>query len=165
MTALADRLEGQLSEELTRLDRPRPDLRVLEMGMHEKAHGAKFIAWRDDTARTIGRNLEGLEDLHHIPNGGKRDKAVAVQLKREGLQPGVPDYFLPVPVGRFHGLYIELKRPGERARPEQREWLARAEARGYGAVICQGWRQAASAVLSYYLQRGPFEVMQDDKAP
>lgn len=37
-----------------------------------------------------------LEYMHHIPNGGKRDKRTAVALKRQGVKAGVPDICLPV---------------------------------------------------------------------
>ena len=50
-----------------------------------------------------------LEYMHHIPNGGKRDKRTAVALKRQGVKAGVPDICLPVARNGYHGLYIELK--------------------------------------------------------
>lgn len=57
--------------------------------------------------------------LHHIPNGGQRDKAVAAKLKTEGVKAGVPDLCLPVPRGKYHGLYIEMKATGGRPSREQ----------------------------------------------
>lgn len=38
----------------------------------------------------MGRMPE-LEYMHHVPNGGKRDRATAVALKRQGVKAGVPD--------------------------------------------------------------------------
>ena len=50
-----------------------------------------------------------LEMLLHIPNGGKRNKLEAIRLKREGVRAGVPDLFLPVARGKYHGMFVELK--------------------------------------------------------
>lgn len=50
-----------------------------------------------------------LKLLHAIPNGGKRYKATAVRLKKEGVRSGVPDVFLPVARHDKHGLYVEMK--------------------------------------------------------
>lgn len=50
-----------------------------------------------------------LELLHHCPNGGSRNKAEAVKLKQMGVKAGIPDLCLPVPMGMYNGLYIEMK--------------------------------------------------------
>lgn len=92
-----------------------------------------------------------LQLLHHIPNGGKRDIATAQQLWREGVRPGIPDYFLPVPRQGFNGLYIELKRVrGGEVSPEQKALIPRLRAQGYRVEVCRGWK-AAWAVLEDYL--------------
>lgn len=48
--------------------------------------------------------------LFAIPNGGKRHIVTALSLKRQGVKAGVPDLLLAYPSGRYHGLFIELKR-------------------------------------------------------
>lgn len=40
---------------------------------------------------------------------GKRNIGVARKLQAEGVIAGVPDLFLAIPAGRFHGLFLELK--------------------------------------------------------
>lgn len=50
-----------------------------------------------------------LQYMYHVPNGGKRDKATAAVLKRQGVKAGVPDIMLPAARAGYHGLYIELK--------------------------------------------------------
>jgi len=87
--------------------------------------------------------------LHAIPNGGHRNKVTAAMLKAEGVKRGVPDICLPVPRGRWHGLYIELKAEGGSASLEQRRWLAALQRQGYRAELCKGWEQARRLIEDY----------------
>ena len=50
-----------------------------------------------------------LKLLHHIPNGGSRNKREAARLKRMGVLAGVSDLHLPVSKGGYNSLYIEMK--------------------------------------------------------
>ena len=90
-----------------------------------------------------------LKLLHHIPNGGKRDKATAIALKRRGVKAGVPDLSLPVARGGYHGLYIELKVGKNTATEKQKEWLKALSEQGYKAIVCNGWQEAAEALAEY----------------
>lgn len=87
--------------------------------------------------------------MHHIPNGGKRNAREAARFKQMGVKAGVPDIFLPVPRGGFHGLYIEMKAPRGTVSENQKIWLERLSAMGYAAVICFGFEEARTAVLRY----------------
>ena len=88
--------------------------------------------------------------LHHIPNGGTRNKAEAARLKAEGVKPGVPDLCLPVPRGQYHGLYIELKRKhGGRISKPQSEWIDALLMHGYCAAVCNGWEEAKGMIERY----------------
>lgn len=62
-----------------------------------------------------------LELLHHCPNGGSRNKAEAVKLKQMGVKAGIPDLCLPVPMGMYSGLYIEMKYDAGRLEDSQEE--------------------------------------------
>ena len=90
-----------------------------------------------------------LEMLFHIPNGGKRGKLEAIRLKREGVKAGVPDLFLPVARGDYHGLFVELKAGKGVASLMQREWIVRLEKQGYRAQIAVGWEAAAKVIMEY----------------
>ena len=87
--------------------------------------------------------------LFAIPNGGKRDKLVAMQLQREGVKPGVPDLCLPVPSAGWHGLFIELKWGRNTTTDKQNEWLERLTEQGYLAVVCYGWQEAVDVIKDY----------------
>ena len=91
--------------------------------------------------------------LFAIPNG-KAASSIreAVNAKRTGLKRGVPDMFLPVPAGGWHGLFLELKRAdGTRAdlKPEQAEWLRRLQDAGYQTVVGYGWKAAVAEIGAY----------------
>lgn len=49
------------------------------------------------------------EMMFAVPNGGKRNAIEAKKLKAEGVVAGIPDLFLAVPKGRWHGMFMELK--------------------------------------------------------
>ena len=90
-----------------------------------------------------------LELLHAIPNGGDRHPAVARKLKKEGVRRGVPDLCLPVPRGRYHGLYIELKSGYGKATEEQKIWLHKLTEQGYLACLCNGADAAIRTIMEY----------------
>lgn len=66
-----------------------------------------------------------------------------------GVKPGVPDLFLPVPRGKFHGLFIELKSSTGRLTDNQRQWLQDLAASGYAACVCFGFDEAKNDILKY----------------
>lgn len=98
--------------------------------------------------------------LYAIPNGGKRSAATAGRLKATGVKAGFPDVGLPVALGGFHGLFIELKRKqtmGKRGRligggstqAVQETWHIKLQNEGYRVVTCHGWEVAAVAISHY----------------
>lgn len=93
--------------------------------------------------------------LFAIPNGGHRSKSQGALLKLTGVQPGVPDLFLPVPCNSFHGLWIEMKStdPKSRASKEQRSWLAYLTSQGYRAELCRGFEAARDLILEYLSEK------------
>ncbi len=89
--------------------------------------------------------------LHHIPNGGQRNKATAIALKRQGVKAGVPDLMLPVARCGYHGLYIELKKSDHTNKPteKQKQWLKDLEQQGYFATVCYGYDEAVEVLENY----------------
>lgn len=101
-------------------------------------------------AYQLGRMPE-LEYMHHVPNGGKRDAATAVALKRQGVKAGVPDIVLPAPRAEYHGLYIELKAGENTTTAKQKAWLTFLRQQGYYTAVCYGWQAAAELIERYLL--------------
>lgn len=106
--------------------------------------------WEQVQLFAWAENLPELELMHAIPNGGKRDIRTAIKLKAEGVKPGVPDIFLPLPLGGKHGLYIELKRRKYgRVTEEQAAWLEALMRQGYACAVCHGWEMARDVIIDY----------------
>ena len=86
---------------------------------------------------------------HAIPNGGSRGdgaRSAMIQgatMKAEGAKAGVLDIHWPLAAHGFHGLMIEMKRPGIRkGSKEQIEYAGYLNANGYCTRLCDHWAQA-----------------------
>lgn len=127
---------------------------IFEDGMSEHDEQVTVIEW----ARWNSGRWPCLEWLHSIPNGASygMDKKFAyahsAKLKAEGLTPGICDLFLPWASRGYHGLYIEMKRPGNLAgvRDGQVEFMAYVESAGYIAQV-HDTAQGAIEFLEWYL--------------
>lgn len=112
-----------------------------------------------DWARLLSSKHPELRNLYHVPNEGKRevlrDKHGRVycpsgqRAKRKGLAKGYPDINLDIARHGFHGLRIELKRPGERPTMDQLDWLERLTTAGYLALICWGADPTIATIADY----------------
>jgi hypothetical protein len=110
----------------------------------------------------------GITKIYATPNGGSRpfreaaDKAGNIiryspesqRLKKEGVKAGVPDLFLPLSRGGFHGLYIEMKIWPRKPEAEQWHRIDELNNDGYLAVLCY-YADAAIDVLEWYMQDCP----------
>lgn len=82
-------------------------------------------------------------------SGGKRFSLQAMKLKAEGLKPGVPDLFIPIPRPPYHGLFIEMKFGRNKASEEQLDFLTGLKSLGYRTCICWSEVEAVNEVCSY----------------
>lgn len=88
--------------------------------------------------------------LYAIPNGGRgSSKAWVGRQKAMGLLRDMPDLHLPVMRGPFIGLYVELKRAGQKARPSQAVLHECLRAAGHCVVTAVGVEQGAAVILGY----------------
>lgn len=130
-----------------------------------KAPGAPRVTEHDLQVSLIARCNEQahrtpeMRLLFAIPNGaklpytvdanGERYSKQGAYLRAEGLKAGVPDLFLPVARGRWHGLFIEMKRPGNKPSDVQTEWLHALAAEGYACVVCFSDDDAYVTIVAY----------------
>ena len=119
---------------------------VLKWQPTEEQEQATVFQWV-----TLMRNrFPELDLCFHIPNGGWRSKPEAVRFKRIGVKPGVPDLFLPVARGGWHGLFIEMKRKDKgRVTADQKAWIEALEGQMYRAVVCYGSEEACDVLYKY----------------
>lgn len=113
--------------------------------MSEHAEQVALMDW----ASMRSSIMPELAYLFSVPNGGKRPHKTAVDLQRSGLKAGVPDLFLPVARGRYHGFWIELKTRSGRVTEHQDRWLKWLAAQGYYAEVCYSWEEAAGLIELY----------------
>ncbi len=91
--------------------------------------------------------------LHSIPNGVRVSIGLAMKLKREGLKRGVPDLFLAYPRGRYHGMYLELKKDSSsKASKSQKMWIEKLREQGYYVIVAHGYIEAVKYFEDYIFQ-------------
>lgn len=129
----------------------------------EDAEQQALFDWASMKRIVINDQTAFLSDyLFAIPNGGKRNAREAGRMKKQGVKAGVSDTFLPIPIGEYHGLWIELKKPRkcfkcnserERAVTEhQRKWIELMRKQNYRAEVCYGWLEAKDEIENYLNQ-------------
>ncbi len=117
------------------------------MKQNEALEQSALLQW---TAYNSGKYPE-LELLFHIPNGGSRNKMEAYNLKKQGVKAGVPDLFLPVARGKYHGLFIEMKAGKNTTTEKQNKWIDELRKQNYKVEVCYSC-EIAIMVLENYLK-------------
>ena len=121
-------------------------VKIIRTPKNEAEHQMNVIAW----SQLHRDEYPVLALLHHIPNGGNRDRIEAAHLKQQGVKPGIPDLCLPTARGGYHGLYIEMKTKTGRLTDVQIWCGVQLLKQGYFWEVCHGW-ESAVRVLEWYL--------------
>jgi hypothetical protein len=90
------------------------------------------------------------ELVYAIPNGGFRHFSTAKRLKAEGVVSGIPDLFIPSPMGEYHGLYIEMKYGYNKPSEAQKKIMAYLTKKGYLCVVCWSLDEFMQTINNYY---------------
>lgn len=85
--------------------------------------------------------------VHNLLN--PKSVVEGAKLQGCGLTKGFPDLSLYIAKAGYHGLHIELKMPGKKARPEQWDVLHALEEQGYKVVVCDNHNDAIWEIDSY----------------
>ena len=126
-----------------------------QAGLYEDDEQKALFQW----ANMAACKLPELSALFAIPNGGYRLKSTAAKLKATGVKAGVPDIFLAVARGGYHGLFVEMKRQDRgTVSKAQKEWIERLTEQGYLAIVCHGWVKAREAIVMYLLGEREAEI-------
>lgn len=108
-----------------------------------------LIKWWDNVCERYGCLPD---DLMHIPNGliGERVRLRCISL---GVRPGYPDIALFIPRGIYHGMFIELKRPGRSTTlgmsADQRRIIKRLSDVGYVAFCSNSFDDITMRIMRY----------------
>lgn len=116
--------------------------------MIKSSEGEEQAALFEWASWNVGR-LPELRLMFHVPNGGSRNKIEAAKLKAQGVKAGVPDVWLPVARGAFHGLVIEMKVGKNKTTADQKEWIRLLIEQKYATRVCYGWQEAREAIERY----------------
>ena len=109
----------------------------LERARSEHVEQREFVSWF--RKRYVGVRIIA------IPNGGIRGAAAGARLKAEGVSAGVPDLYIPA-----WKLWIEMKRERDYSvSREQRDWIDYLQKIGDCAIVCRGFAEARTLVLTW----------------
>lgn len=107
--------------------------------------------------QTDVRKRLALKWTHAVPNGFYRSVPARMKAKREGVTSGILDLCVPAPElakgarnsTAYHGLYIEMKKPGNKASDNQREFMDYLDLVHYRNAVCYTWQCAARLVVEH----------------
>jgi hypothetical protein len=124
---------------------------------------AKIIATENQEQRALVKWIRMQPRIRDyvvkLNNEGARTVAQSWNLKLMGMNPGASDLFLayPSPNGRFHGLWLEVKRNKKYTESEmktetwmrQAEFILRMVDVGYAGYFCFGWENGKRIIEEY----------------
>ena len=87
--------------------------------------------------------------IYHIANEGKRTRYAGDLLKQMGMRAGFPDLCVPIPKGKYHGFYIEMKSASGKATKDQIRWLKCLKNNDYATAICYSSTEAIDKIEKY----------------
>lgn len=114
-----------------------------------------------DVARYIATNYPSIEFHSDFGSGARLTMGQAKRQKKLNAdRRGWPDMFIAEPVAKYNGLFIELKRSGEKLHKKNGDWtcehykeqaeqIAKLKAKGYMAEFTVGFDEAISLVDKY----------------
>jgi hypothetical protein len=73
--------------------------------------------------------------------------ATTNRIKAEGMKKGIWDIYIPWPVQKYCGCYVEMKSPGNKLTPDQAEF--QRDNPRYYFIVAYDWVQAKDAIIQY----------------
>ena len=112
----------------------------------EYEHQREFMTWlKVKYPKYANRTRLSLNGIPLGPNRGR----IMSKAKANGLVVGESDLFIAVPSGPYHGIFIEMKKPGGVLSASQEVYLAEMRSDGYEAVCCHGVNEAVETFENY----------------
>ena len=89
--------------------------------------------------------------LYCASAGGLRTSITqAIKMKATGYVKGVPDLQIFEPMGKYHGLLIEIKDIKGVVSKEQKQWIKELNERGYYATYSRGFEATIKIIDDYF---------------
>jgi len=120
----------------------------VKLCLKESTEQEHFVQW----LKINEYRFNGLSLAFATNNGGwLKNYAMVNKMKKMGMKNGVPDIVIPVPRGRYHGLFIEMKRTsGSQLSAEQKKYIVDLNILGYKAEIAYGCDDAIRITEEYF---------------
>lgn len=123
---------------------------MLKLVPHKKARGHGEANEQKAFIRWLALQKPFVRALtFSIPNGGTRNPAEAVELKKQGVLSGVCDILVAIPASDCAGLFLEFKYGDGKLSPNQKAFMARVREVGYMAEVVYSWVEAKDILLTY----------------
>lgn len=114
---------------------------------HEHNIQCALMQWAD--VHPILKDSDCGNLLIYLNNGNAPSRNAGYRAVAAGEKKGVPDLFLPLPCGDYHGLWIELKSAHGVMSREQKQWQIRLRSLGYAAVTAFALDEAIKEIENY----------------
>jgi hypothetical protein len=120
---------------------------------------AKWVSFEVGGKRVMLKNLifANMNGTQIAGNAQQRARYVNA-MKKRGMMNGVSDLTIAVPRGKYHGMYLELKREKRGVvSDDQEKFIANMLAMGYYATVAKGYGPAIKSIADY-LSEGDFHA-------
>jgi len=120
--------------------------------MSEHDQTKAVVSWFKRQYPKYAECLVGSANGSHISGNVYQRKNKMDKLKAEGLKPGASDFFIAVPRGGKHGLWVEMKDVKLTwcsVKKNQRKHIDLMHEMGYEAIWCAGADIAIAAIKTY----------------
>lgn len=115
--------------------------------MSESTEQKAVIAWFRTQYKQY--RLIAIPNAQKLMSRARNMYAMQKTLAREGLTPGVSDLFLAKPIGKYAGLWVEMKSKGKKMTSQQEKWMSDMLLAGYQAIICYSFDDARAEIEDY----------------
>lgn len=102
-----------------------------------------LFKWRDLSLHQYPE----LKWMHSCPNSARRSPRQGAWMKSEGMRAGIWDIFIPYPVQKWCGCYVEMKHGKNELTDEQRNF--RNDNPCYYFIIAYDWVSAKDQIIQY----------------
>ena len=128
------------------------DLRKPAKLAHQGSEDALQKQCAEWLKKALMRHKLPQELFWHVPSEGIRKPQYRAKLKLMGFRAGIPDIFLALPKGEYHGLFVELKKAGGSPSKDQKKLMSALSAQSYLCLVVNDFKTFTENV-TYYIEQ------------